>query len=68
MRAMAKGLEKDPALGNALTKRGDQLVGKQWSQEWSPGVGGRDLTDAARTRSLAQQLTQSLERDRGLGL
>ncbi|EGD60849.1 conjugal transfer protein TraA [Novosphingobium nitrogenifigens DSM 19370] len=70
MRAMAKGLEKDPALGNALSKRGNQLVGKQWSQEWSPGVGGHDLTDAARTRSLAQQLTQSLERgrDRGLGL
>jgi maltodextrin utilization protein YvdJ len=32
MRAMAKGLEKDPALGNALTKRGDQLIGKQWSR------------------------------------
>ncbi|KPF49593.1 conjugal transfer protein TraA [Novosphingobium sp. AAP1] len=70
MRAMAKGLEKDHELGNALSKRGTQLIGKQWSREWSPGVSGHDITEAARTRSIAQQLTHSLERgrDRGLGL
>jgi hypothetical protein len=70
MRAIAKGLEKDPALGNALSKRGNQLIGKQWSREWSPGVSGHDLSEAARTRSIAQQLTHSLERgrDRGMGL
>jgi len=70
MRAMAKGLEKDHELGNALSKRGNQLIGKQWSREWSPGVSGHDISEAARTRSIAQQLTHSLERgrDRGLGL
>jgi len=70
MRAMAKGLEKDSALGSALSKRGNQLIGKQWSREWSPGVSGHDLSEAARTRSIAQQLTHSLERgrDRGMGL
>jgi hypothetical protein len=70
MRAMAQGLEKDHELGNALSKRGSQLIGKQWSREWSPGVSGHDIGDAARTRSIAQQLTHSLERgrDRGLGL
>jgi Ti-type conjugative transfer relaxase TraA len=70
MRAMAKGLEKDHELGNALRKRGTQLIGKQWSREWSPGVSGHDITEAARTRSIAQQLTHSLERgrDRGMGL
>ncbi|NMN05877.1 MULTISPECIES: Ti-type conjugative transfer relaxase TraA [unclassified Novosphingobium] len=70
MRAMAKGLEKDHELGSALSKRGNQLIGKQWSREWSPSVSGHDISEAARTRSIAQQLTQSLERgrDRGLGL
>ncbi|WP_327195836.1 Ti-type conjugative transfer relaxase TraA [Novosphingobium capsulatum] len=70
MRAMAKGLEKDHELGSALSKRGSQLIGKQWSREWSPGVSGHDITEAARTRSIAQQLTHSLERgrDRGIGL
>ncbi|MET3471766.1 Ti-type conjugative transfer relaxase TraA [Novosphingobium sp. 1529] len=70
MRAMAKGLEKDPALGSALSKRGNQLIGKQWSREWSPGVSGHDISEAARTRSIAQQLTHSLDRgrDRGMGL
>jgi hypothetical protein len=70
MRAMAKGLEKDHELGNALSKRGNQLIGKQWSREWSPGVSGHDINEAARTRSIAQQLTHSLERgrDRGMGL
>jgi hypothetical protein len=49
MTAMAKGLERDTALGAALSKRGSELIGKQWSPEWSAGSpdGGmvRELTN-----------------------
>ncbi|WP_294256654.1 Ti-type conjugative transfer relaxase TraA [uncultured Sphingomonas sp.] len=72
MRSMAKGLEKDPALGAALSRRGSQLFGRQWSPEWTPGSrdGGvsRALGDDARTRSVIRQLTFSIDRDRGLGI
>jgi hypothetical protein len=72
MRSMAKGLEKDPALGAALSRRGGELVGRQWSPEWTPGSrdGGisRALGDVARTRSVIRQLTFSIDRDRGLGI
>ncbi|OAN63745.1 Ti-type conjugative transfer relaxase TraA [Sphingomonas sp. TDK1] len=72
MRSMAKGLEKDPALGAALSRRGSQLFGRQWSPEWTPGSrdGGvaRTLGDDARTRSVIRQLTFSIDRDRGLGI
>jgi Ti-type conjugative transfer relaxase TraA len=72
MRSMAKGLEKDPALGAALSRRGSQLFGRQWSPEWAPGSrdGGasRALGDDARTRSIIRQLTFSIDRDRGLGI
>jgi Ti-type conjugative transfer relaxase TraA len=72
MRSMAKGLEKDPALGAALSRRGSQLFGRQWSPEWTPGSrdGGvsRPLGDDARTRSVIRQLTFSIDRDRGLGI
>ncbi|MGN8001447.1 Ti-type conjugative transfer relaxase TraA [Sphingomonas sp. 22176] len=72
MRSMAKGLEKDPALGAALSRRGSQLFGRQWSPEWTPGSrdGGvsRALGDDARTRSIIRQLTFSIDRDRGLGI
>jgi Ti-type conjugative transfer relaxase TraA len=71
MSAMAKGLSKDPAMGAALSRRGNQLFGRQWSPQWSPGSRdggiGRDLSDQARTRSIAQQLTESLGRARNLG-
>jgi ABC-type Fe2+-enterobactin transport system substrate-binding protein len=72
MKAMANGLEKDPALGAALAKRGSQLVGKQWSLEWTPGrrdggIGG-NLSDMARTRAVVSELTHSLERGRNLGM
>jgi Ti-type conjugative transfer relaxase TraA len=72
MRAMAKGLEKDPALGAALGNRGSQLLGRQWSPEWS--LGSRDggigaaIGDQARTRSVIQQLTFSIDRGRNLGI
>ena len=72
MRSMAKGLEKDPALGAALSRRGSQLFGRQWSPEWTPGSRdggvGRALGDDARTRSIIRQLTFSIDRDRGLGI
>jgi Ti-type conjugative transfer relaxase TraA len=72
MRALAKGLEKDPALGAALSRRGSQLLGRHWSPEWS--LGSRDggigaaIGDQARTRSIAQQLTFSIDRGRNLGI
>lgn len=72
MRSMAKGLEKDPALGAALSRRWSQLFGRQWSPEWTPGSRdggvGRALGDDARTRSIIRQLTFSIDRDRGLGI
>ncbi|MGN7998013.1 Ti-type conjugative transfer relaxase TraA [Sphingomonas sp. 22176] len=72
MRSMAKGLEKDPALGAALSRRGSQLFGRQWSPEWTPGSRdggvGRALGDDARTRSIIRQLSFSIDRDRGLGI
>ncbi|MEI9852028.1 MAG: Ti-type conjugative transfer relaxase TraA [Sphingomonas sp.] len=72
MRAMAKGLEKDPELGAALSRRGSQLLGREWSPEWSPGSRdggiGAAIGDQARTRSVIQQLTFSIERGRNLGI
>jgi hypothetical protein len=72
MRATAKGLEKDPALGAALSNRGSQLLGRQWSPEWSPGSRdggiGAAIGDQARTRSVIQQLTFSIDRERNLGI
>ena len=72
MRGMAKGLEQDPALGVALSKRGSELIGRQWSLEWSPGSRdggiGRAMSDLARARSVAQALTESIGRGRDLGL
>jgi hypothetical protein len=71
MRALAKGLEKDPALGAALSRRGNQLLGRQWSPEWSAGSRdggiGAAIGDQARTRSIIQQLTFSIDRGRILG-
>ncbi|MDH7974485.1 AAA family ATPase, partial [Sphingomonas sp. AR_OL41] len=72
MTAMAKGLERDHALGAALSKRGSELFGKKWSPEWSAGSpdGGmvRELTSQRRTAAVIQQLTESLGRGRNLGI
>lgn len=72
MHAMAKGLEKDPALGAALSRRGSELLGRQWSPEWSLGSHdggiGAAIGDQARTRSVIQQLTFSIDRGRNLGI
>jgi len=68
MKVMAKGLDRDSALGAALSRRGSQLLGHQWSPEWSPGSSDGGMGDPARTRSIMQQLTLSLERGRDLGI
>jgi Ti-type conjugative transfer relaxase TraA len=77
MRALAKGLEKDPALDRALAARRGQLgLGPRQALEWSPGSRsgdmGRELADRTRTRSVAQALMDSLgsgrSRDVGLSL
>ena len=72
MTAMATGLERDHALGAALSKRGSELFGKKWSPEWSAGSpdGGmvRELTNQRRTAAVIQQLTESLGRGRNLGI
>lgn len=72
MRGMARGLERDPAMGAALSRRGNQLLGRQWSPEWSPGSRdggiGQAMNDQTRTRSIIQQLTFSLDRGRNIGI
>jgi len=68
MKSMAAGIEKDPALGSALSRRAAQLVGRQWSLEWTQGSSGGDigheLSDRARARSVSLQLAAWLDRDR----
>jgi Ti-type conjugative transfer relaxase TraA len=75
MKALAKGIDKDPAMAKALGNRASELgLGKQWSLEWRPGSRdggiGRDMIERARAPSMAQQLIDSLGRgrDRGLSL
>ncbi|WP_375399023.1 AAA family ATPase, partial [uncultured Sphingomonas sp.] len=75
MRALAKGLEKDPALDHALVARRGQLgLGPRQALEWSPGSRsgdmGHELADRTRTRSVAQALMDSLGsgRSRDVGL
>jgi len=71
MRAMAKGLGADPALGAALSKRPEQLgFGRQWSREWSPGSrdGGESGDMVAHTRAVMRGLDETLGRGRGLGI
>lgn len=77
LRALAKGLEQDPALDRALAARRGQLgLGPRQALEWSPGSRsgdmGRELADRMPTRSVAQALMDSLgsgrSRDIGLSL
>jgi len=73
MKALAKGIDKDPAMATALAKRANELgIGKQWSLEWRPGSRdggiGRDMAERMRTPPMAQQLIDSLGRGRDLGM
>ena len=73
LQAMAKGIEKDPAMGGALSKRGGELgLSPQWSPEWSrrspDGGMVREISDLTRARAIGAALTHELGRDRGIGL
>ena len=72
MTRLAGSIEKDPQMGRALVTRGNQLIGRQWSLEWSAGSRdggvGRELTDRALARGISQELGHSLGRGRGLGI
>jgi hypothetical protein len=65
-------LRTNPELRAALSRRGNQLLGREWSPQWSPGSRGGGIGaaigDQARTRSVIQQLTFSIERGRNLGI
>lgn len=72
MTAMAKGLDKDPALGSALVKSASQLgLGRQSSPEWShsspDGGMAHELTDRTEARAIGIALIGSLGPGRGLG-
>jgi Ti-type conjugative transfer relaxase TraA len=73
MKALAKGIDKDPTMAKALGKHaGDLGLGKQRALEWRPGSRdggiGRDMIERMRTPSMAQQLIDSLGRGRDLGM
>jgi len=73
LRAMAKGIDKDPTMGSALSKRAHDLgLSRQWSPEWSrrspDGGMVREVSDLARARAIGAALTHELGRDRGLGI
>ena len=72
MTKLAGSIEKDPQMGRALATRGNQLIGRQWSLEWSVGSRdggiGRELTDRALAKGIGQELGHSLGRGRGLGI
>jgi len=76
MRAMARDIAKDPAMGSALAKRGSDLIGRQFAMGWMPGskeggVGARELDEAMRTQRVGrviEDLTASLGRGRGIGI
>ena len=73
IKALAKSIDKDPAMATALAKRASELgLGKQWSLEWRPGSRdggiGRDMMERMRTSSMTQQLIDSLGRGRDLGM
>ena len=73
MKALAKGIDKDPAMAKALGQRAGNLgLGKQWTLEWRPGSRdggiGHDMIERMRAPSMAQQLIDSLSRGRDLGM
>jgi len=73
LQAMAKGIDKDPAMGSALSKRAHELgLSRQWSPEWSrrspDGGMGREVGDLIKARAIGAALTYELGRDRGVGL
>ena len=75
MRAMARDIARDPAMGSALAKRGGELIGRQFAMGWMPGSKdggvGRELDEAMRSQRVGrviEDLTPSLGRGRGIGI
>jgi hypothetical protein len=75
MKALAGGLEKDPAMANALGRHAKDLgIGRQYSLEWRLGAakdGGISMDmGAGRAREIGQALASSIGMGRGreLGL
>jgi Ti-type conjugative transfer relaxase TraA len=75
MKALAKSIDKDPALGAALSRRAGQLgIGRQQALQWNPGSRdggiGREMAERMKTPSISHQLIQLLGRgrDRGMSL
>ncbi len=73
MKSLAKGIEKDPAMGAALARRaGDLGIGQQQALQWSPGSRsgdiGRELFDRKVAASISHDLVSSLGRGRALGM
>jgi Ti-type conjugative transfer relaxase TraA len=73
MKALAKDIEKDPAMGAALARRaGDLGIGRQQALQWTPGSTsgdiGRKLFDRKAAASVSHQLVESLGRGRNLGM
>ncbi len=66
----SQGAGEGPRTGQCTQQRGNQLIGKQWSREWSSGFSGHNISEAAMSKSIAQQLTHSREggRDWGMGI
>jgi hypothetical protein len=73
MKGLARSVDKDPALGEALGRRAKDLgLGRHWSPEWrlgGPADGGigTDMAGRMRRPSISHQLVQSLGLGRGLG-
>jgi Ti-type conjugative transfer relaxase TraA len=75
MKALAKSIEKDPAMGAALARRAGELgIGRQQALQWVPGTRtgdiGRELFERKVAASMSRELASSIGRgrDRGLGI
>lgn len=73
MKALATGIEKDPAMGAALARRaGDLGIGRQQALQWTPGSKsgdiGRELFARKLAASVSHHLVESLGRGRNLGM
>ena len=75
MKALARSIDKDPALDTALSRRAGQLgIGPSQALQWMPGSRtgdiGREMFERMKAPSISHQLIESLGRgrDRGMSL
>ena len=75
MKMLARSIDKDPALGAALSRRAGQLgLGPSPALQWNPGSRtgdiGREMFERMKALSISHQLIESLGRgrDRGMSL